>query len=109
MKKAILIVLAVLIVISTCAGLWLFGYYNNKSNDNIPSKELMVTYLNEKGESYATEKIKGYKPSQLAEVWGEPQGTLFGMWGDIWETDSEAIIVYYDSDGVAEYVKFNTP
>ncbi len=102
MKK---IIVACLVLV-LCVGLWFFGYYNRKSNDNIPSKELMVTYCQEKGENYATEQIEGYKNTQLMEVWGEPDGHLSGFWGDIWETNSTYnLIVYYDSDGIVEHVK----
>lgn len=66
----------------------------------------MVSYCQNKGEDYATEQLQGYKNTQLMEVWGEPDGYLSGMWGDIWETNNTYyLIVYYDSDGVVEYVK----
>ena len=89
-----------------CVSAWFYGYYNQKSNDNIPSKELIVSYYQNKGADYAAEQLQGYKNTQLMEVWGEPDSFLSGMWGDIWETNnSYHIIVYYDSNGVVEYVK----
>ncbi len=101
MKK----ILAVSLVFVFCVGLWFWGYYSRKSNDNIPSKELMVSYCQNNGEDYAAEQLQGYKNTQLMEVWGEPDGSLFGFWGDIWEAnDTYNIIVYYDSDGIVEHV-----
>ncbi len=110
MKKKIVTWLAVLLVLALAAGLWFYGYHNRKSNDNIPSKELLVTYYKEKGEDYASEKLEGYTKSQLEAVWGVPQGFLSGLWGDIWDVDDTTyIIVYFRSDGsndgVVESVK----
>ena len=106
MKKKVLFVLAIIMIAVLCVSVWFYGYYNRKSNDNIPSKELMISYYQNKGADYAAEQLQGYKNTQLMEVWGEPDGFLSGMWGDIWETNNTYyIIVYYDSDGVVEYVK----
>lgn len=41
--------LAVLLVIALVIAAWLYGYYNHKNPENILSKELMVSYLKEKG------------------------------------------------------------
>ncbi len=100
MKEKFFILPAVLCLIAIGIGLWFYGYYHRKNNDNIPSKERMAAYYFEKGEEYATEKLEGYRLSQLKEVWGEPQGCLFGMWGEIWDVDDNTyIIVYFRSDG----------
>ena len=105
MKKKVLFVFVIILVAALCASAWLYGYYNRKSNDNIPSKELMVSYYQNKGADYATEQLQGYKNTQLMEVWGEPDGCLSGMWGDIWETNNTYyLIVYYDSNGVVEHI-----
>ncbi len=108
MKKKLTIFTAVLLVAALCVGLWFYGYYSRKSNDNIPSKDLMLTYLEEKGEAFATEKLEGYLHTQLAEVWGQPQGQLSGLWGDIWQiNDTAAIIAYYDSNGTVVQIKLH--
>ena len=105
MKKKVLFVFVIILVAALCASAWLYGYYNRKSNDNIPSKELMVSYYQNKGADYATEQLQGYKNTQLMEVWGEPDSCLLGMWGDIWETNNTYyLIVYYDSNGVVEQI-----
>ena len=105
MKKKVLFVFVIILVAALCASAWLYGYYNRKSNDNIPSKELMVSYYQNKGADYATEQLQGYKNTQLMEVWGEPDNFLSGMWGDIWKTNNTyCIIDYYDRNGVVEHV-----
>ena len=105
MKKKVLFVFVIILVAALCASAWLYGYYNLKSNDNIPSKELMISYYQNKGAHYATGQLQGYKNTQLMEVWGEPDSCLSGMWGDIWETNNTYyLIVYYDSNGVVEHI-----
>ncbi len=68
----------------------------------------MITYYSEKGEDYAIEKIKGYRNSQLIEIWGKPDETLSGLHGDIWKANEQYnIIVYYDNNSIVERVKFH--
>ncbi len=107
MKKKLILAASVLLVAALCVCLWFYGYFSRRNNDNIPSKELMVTYLEEKGEAFATEHLEGYLHTQLAEVWGQPQGQLFGFWGDIWQVNDAAIIAYYDSDGAVTHIKLH--
>lgn len=57
MKKKVLFIFVIILVAALCASAWLYGYYNRKSNDNIPSKELMVSYYQNKGADYATEQL----------------------------------------------------
>ena len=41
--------------------------------------------------------LKGIKAEKLVEKWGEMDGTLSGMYGDIWHLDDEnMLVVYYD-------------
>lgn len=108
MKKIIAIAVTIMLVIAAGVALWLFGYHNRKSLDNIPSRELMVTYLQEKGEQYATDKIIGYEREDIKYIWGEPDGMLSGFFGDIWNVGDEKIIVYYDENTKVEYVKLYT-
>ena len=105
MKKKAPVVFAIVLIAALCVSAWIYGYSSRKSNDNIPSKELMVSYCQNKGTDYASEQLKGYTEAQLKQVWGKPDGSLFGMWGDIWETNSSYdLVVYYDHNGVAEHV-----
>jgi len=105
MKKTTHRSLLFLSILALVIGCWFYGYFNRKNPDNIPSKELMVSYLSEKGESYAAEKIQGYSVDALTTVWGEPDGELFGMYGYIWDTGDAFFIVYFDSEGSAEAVR----
>lgn len=44
--------------------------------------------------------IEGVNNERLHELWGEPDGILFGFWGDIWDIgDNRQMIVYYDNNG----------
>lgn len=53
------------------------------------------------------QRLQGLRNTDLHALWGEPHGSLFGMWGDIWETaDGTAMIVYFDAGGIVENVKF---
>ena len=48
------------------------------------------------------EKIKGIYRDNMIASWGEPDGMLSGMWGDVWyldDTKDMRITVYYDSKG----------
>lgn len=106
MKKTFISLLLLLLVIAIAVAVWLIGYHNHKSLDNIPSKANMVTYLQEKGEGYASEKIVGYSLDALTEIWNEPDGHLFGLYGCIWETDGGiSFIVYFDSNSCATNAK----
>ena len=105
MKKKVFILLIVLLLIAVSICAWFWGYYNRKNLDNIPSKELMVTYLEEKGETYASGKIEGYSLDALTYIWGEPDGALFGMYGKIWEVGDAYFVVYFDSQNIATNAK----
>lgn len=105
MKKTICKLLLLLLVLALAVGAWFLGYFNRKNPDNIPSKELMVSYLSEKGEAYAADKIQGYSVDALTNVWGEPDGELFGMYGYIWDNGNAYFVVYFDSEGCAEAVR----
>ena len=106
MRKTFIAVLTCLLVITIAVCAWFYGYFNRKNPDNIPSKALMVTYLEEKGENYASGKIQGYSLQALTYIWGEPDGELFGMYGKIWNVDEDTyFIVYFDSGSLATNVK----
>lgn len=98
MKKKIIAALVLVLLLALGVAAWFYGYYNHKNMDNIPSRELMVSYLKEKGEAYATEKLEGYSVDALSYIWGEPNGQLSGMYGLIWQTEEASILVFFDSD-----------
>ena len=95
------IVLSILLVVVLGISAWYYGYYNRKSNDNIPSKELMLSYCQNQGVDYASEQLQGYKNTQLMEVWGEPDRCLSGLYGHIWEINNTyCLTVLYDPNYV---------
>lgn len=105
MKKKSIITFAIILAAVLCVSAWFYGYYNRRSNDNIPSKELIVSYYRDHGEDYATGQLQGYKNTQLMEVWGEPDDSLSGMWGDIWKVNhTDYLCVYFDQNGIVERV-----
>ena len=97
MKKRFAIVLACLLLLAGCG----------KNLDNIPSRDLVL----QEGAEWAEEKLAGYTPDDLRKVWGEPDGMLSGMWGEIWFVDEEhtaRVTVYYDADGKVENILLDT-
>ena len=74
---------------------WRIGYALAPHADNIPSREQVWN----QGEVSAEQTLKGYPREMLLEVWGEPDFSLFGMFGDIWAVEGTGeIVVYYDTD-----------
>ena len=105
MKKKTIVILAIVVAATLCVSVWLLGYYSSKSGDNIPSKELMVSYFQNQGADYAAGQLRGYTQAQLIEAWGEPDSFLSGLWGDIWKTNNPYyLIVYYDNNAAVEHV-----
>lgn len=51
--------------------------------------------------------FSGMPREDIHEAWGEPDGMLSGLWGDIYKIpDSDRqIIVYYDADGLISNIK----
>ncbi len=73
----------------------------SKNSDHIPSLNLVKQY----GEEWTNEKLEGFTRNDIMEIWGNPSGTLSGMYGDIWsmEDDYDYIVVYYnDKDKILE-------
>lgn len=98
-------VFVLFIVLALAAVLiWLYAYRNRKSLDNIPSLEQVQLYI----DSETPEQLKGYKRDQLIEIWGEPDFSFSGMFGDGWHVfdGKDSVIVYYDSKVKVETVRF---
>lgn len=105
MKKAFIRGLLILLIAAVAVCAWFYGYYHQKNPVNIPSKALMITYLKENGEAFASEKIKGYSLDALSSIWGEPNSGLFGMYGEIWTVGNDWLLVYFDSKSQAVSVQ----
>jgi len=68
MKKKLIIALFVILFLMIVVGTWFYGYYNRKSNDNLPA----LSTIAEMDEADVNTLLMGYKRIQLIEVWGEP-------------------------------------
>lgn len=92
MKKKVIIITAAFAVAVLGVLLWFYGYYNNKSNDNLPN----LTLLSEMDEAEVNKLLTGYRKIQLREVWKEPDKTASNE--DVWIiNESTALIVSYDN------------
>lgn len=104
MKKAVVILISVLLVIALAVTAWLWAYHHRKSNDNLPS----LASLSQMSEEEITGLLSGYRQAQLHEVWGKPNDTLSGMFGEIWELDGAWLYVYFDNGGTVELARVHT-
>ncbi len=112
MKKKIVIALGIIFVIAIgmIAIIKISGFANRPDGttdvmefSEVKGLVLLKGYTQEEIE----EKLKGECRDNLLVSWGEPDGMLSGMWGDIWfldDAEGKKIIVYYDSDGYVENV-----
>lgn len=57
-----------------------------------PAREYVAAMTNEA----ATEALAGTSEEALREAWGEPDGMLSGLYGDVYEVKGKYIVVYYD-------------
>lgn len=103
MKKLLILFVALLLVVALAVTAWLWACHHRKSNDNLPA----LASLSGMEEAEIVEILVGYSQAQLAEVWGTPQGTLFGMYGEIWEVPGGYLYVYYTSRGIVETVRLH--
>lgn len=78
MKKKLITVLSVALILMIAVGTWFYGYYNRKSNDNLPA----LSTIAEMDEADVNTLLMGYKRIQLIEVWGEPDSVQPNE--DIW-------------------------
>lgn len=66
--------------------------------------EVMIQSQDEAG---LTEELVGISREALISAWGEPDGSLFGMFGDVWAAADSFLYVYYtaeNSDAVVQFV-----
>ena len=86
------IVLTIILVIVLGISAWFYGYYNRKSNDNLPSLSLIA----EMEEADVNELLSVYRRIQLRTVWDEPD--FINSNEDIWKIDeSTSLIVSYNN------------
>lgn len=67
------------LVIGMCLFEDWYSWQGVRTTDDIPSKEEIVTYLEETEEKYVPTELAGFHQDQLHHMWGEPQGMLSGF------------------------------
>lgn len=92
MKKRAAVAVGILSVIALGISVWFYAYYNQKSNDNLPS----LSVIAEMEEADVNELLIGYRRVQLRTVWEEPDSINSNE--DIWEINERmALVVGYDN------------
>ena len=86
LKKKALAVVCILTVTALGVLAWLYGYHNQKSNDNLPALSMIA----EMEEADVNELLAGYHRTQLRTVWEEPAFTNTNS--DIWEIDGKTTL-----------------
>ena len=97
MKKKVTITIVAFAVIMLGVSAWVYGYYNNKSNDNLPNLASIAAM----DEAEVNELLAGYRKIQLREVWKEPDETNPNE--DVWIINERTSLVvsYNNKDKVA--------
>ena len=90
-KKTIFI--SILVIVALCVAAWFYGYYNHKSNDNLPSLKTVV----EMDEGDANALLTGYHTEQLMEVWGEPNKATTNEL--VWQVGDSVLVVSANNKG----------
>lgn len=106
MKKQIVCRISLLLIIVLAAAC-LWWYPHRKTSDTVPP----LSALSQLDEEEITGLLAGYHREQLHAVWGEPEGGLFGMFGEIWPLDGENgryLYVYFTPKAVADYARLRT-
>lgn len=67
---------------------------------SFPKKESVAVLSNEE----AAKVLKDKTRKDIIDRWGNPDGELSGIYGDIYEYNSKLIVIYYDSDSIVTNV-----
>ena len=86
-----------MLTVTVAVGAWFYGYYNRKSNDNLPSLSIIAKM----DEADLNTLLMGYKRIQLIEVWGEPDSVWENE--DIWVI-SDTVSLRVNSNNKGEVV-----
>lgn len=68
MKKFLSLLLILMLALTACG-------------KSIPS----LSQVEENSESWANKQLAGFAYEDICNAWGEPSGSLFGLFGSIWE------------------------
>lgn len=94
MKKKTAIVMVTLLAMAFGTSIWLYGYCNQKSSDNLPPLSSIAAM----DEADVNELLAGYRRTQLKSVWQEPAFTNTNS--DIWELGGRVTLeVSYNHKG----------
>ena len=63
MKKKLSVMTVIILALAICVSAWFYGYYNRKSNDNLPT----LTAIAEMSEADVNSLLSGYHIDQLRE------------------------------------------
>lgn len=105
MKKQVVIPAVVIAVLAAAA----FAMHFNSKRE-IPDQEFVYQQLQpeNKDEALVLNQLKGCSRGELIQKWGEPDGSLFGFYGDIWSvTENESLVVYYSGESAVEQVQLH--
>ena len=95
MKKNLLASSGIILVLAICVSAWFYGYYNHKSNDNLPT----LAAIAEMSEADVNNLLSGYHIDQLREVWGKPDTSENGT--ACWKIGNDTILVVsYKNNGI---------
>lgn len=94
MKKILMILLAVSLAISLIAC---------GESAELPSLAEISAFSDQR----ITDILSGLSVEDIHAAYGEPDGSTFGFWADIYEfpDSSKVVFVYYNADGMVETVK----
>ena len=74
MKKKLSVIAVIILVLAICVSAWFYGYYNHKSNDNLPT----LAAIAEMSEAAVNSLLPGYHIDQLSTIQNKclPGGVL---------------------------------
>lgn len=87
MKKKALIFGSLAVLLVVLVSVWIYGYHNRKSNDNLPA----LAVIAQMEEADVNRVLPGYNIEQLREVWGEPVQSSANE--DVWQAEDGTILV----------------
>ncbi len=94
MKKKLSVMTVIILALAICVSAWFYGYYNRKSNDNLPT----LTAIAEMSEADVNSLLPGYHIDQLREVWGKPDTSEDGT--VCWKIGDTTLIVVFKNNGI---------
>ncbi len=103
-KKTLIMTFATVLVMVGIVGV--FFLISNRNTMDTPE----LVEVREMTEEQAKNRLTGESRDNIIYSWGEPDGHLSGLWGDIWSLEEKSdrhIILYYDEDSVVEKIKID--